>query len=379
MQTKTQRIIILGAGFAGLSLARKLSSSGLNLDILLVDKKDVSDFLPLLPDLIGRNLHPDYLSINLEQFCRKIKCKFLLADCLGVDLTRKEVRLSRGIFAYDYLVMASGSETNFYGNEVIKNCAHTLDSVADARKIIQALKQRSYDNYIVCGGGYTGVEAATNLQVFLIKNKINKRVIIIERAPKILSMVPEWMQAYVKLNLNQLGIEIFTDSVIEKAENSSVYLNNNRSFPNAFLIWVAGVKTAAYIQDLQVEKNAQGRIKTDDFLRLNDSCFVAGDAAYFNAGGNYLRMAIQFAITQGDQAADNLIRSIKGKQLVQFKPRDLGYIIPLANNKACGQIMGFDFKGFFPLLLHYSMCIYRSYGLRSKSGILRNLLSGGVK
>ena len=379
MQTKIHRIVILGGGFAGLNLARRIASSGLSLDILLIDKKNTFDFLPLLPDLIGRNLRSDYLSFNIEKICRASKCKFLQAECLGINLDKKEIQLSSGILTYDYLVIASGSETNFYGNEVIKNYAHTVDNVDDVKKITQTLKKGSHDNYIICGGGYTGIEVATNLQLFLIKNKLTKRVIIVERAPSILGMVPEWMRRYVKLNLDQLGIEILTNAVIEKIEGSSIYLSDKRSFSNACLIWVAGVKTASYIQNLQVEKNAQGRVKTDCFLRLNETCFVVGDAAYFDAQGSYLRMAIQFAITQGCHTADNLIRLIKGKQLVKFNPLDLGYIIPLANNRACGRIMGLDLKGIFPLLLHYFMCIYRSYGFRNKLGILKDLLRGGAK
>jgi len=382
MQTKIQKIVIIGAGFAGLSLARKLAFCGLNLDILLVDKKSTFDFLPLLPDLIGRDLEPDYLVTDIEKICRKYGCKFLQADCLGINLDKKEIRLANENLTYDYLIIASGSETNFYGNQKIKNYAYTLDNVLDAKKIVQSLKQGAHDNYVVSGGGYTGIEVATNLQVYLIKNKLiqrGKRVIIIERAPKILSTLPEWMQDFVKLNLGKLGIETITDAVIEKAESGSVYLSNQRVFSRAGLIWVAGVKTAAYIQNLQVAKNAQGRINTDCFLRVNDSCFALGDAAYFNAQDNYLRMAIQFAITEGEHTANNLIRLIKGKQLVKFVPLDLGYIIPLANNRACGKVMGLDLKGLLPLLLHYAMCIYRSHGFKNKIGLFCGLFKGGER
>ncbi|MFA5231966.1 MAG: hypothetical protein WC416_06175, partial [Candidatus Omnitrophota bacterium] len=99
----------------------------------------------------------------------------------------------------------------------------------------------------------------------------------------------------------------------------------------------------------------------------------AGDAALFITKGNPIRMAVQFSIAEGAQTADNIIRSIKKLPLKKFQPRDLGFIIPMANNRSCGAVFGLNLKGFLPTLLHFMMCIYRSYGLRNKIGLTVNL------
>jgi len=369
-----RRIVIIGAGFAGMAVVGTLKHSGNDFEIVLIDKKKTSDFLPALPDTIGRSIYPKYLAFNIEQFARQQRTKFIHSQVTAVDLEKKQVFLSSLVLDYDYLVIASGSETNFYGNSNIKENAYKLNSVEDAQLIISALSGGQYSNYIICGGGYTGIQAATNLRLFLRKQKKEGRVIIVERANSILGVLPEWMKQYTLENLKKLKIEILLESSIEKIEEKKVFLSQGKVFDQALVIWAAGVKTADFIQNLDLEKNPQGRIKVDEFLRVRPDCFVVGDAANFSYKNSYLRMAVQFAIFQGSLAAENIIRSIKGGNLRKYRPIDFGYIIPMANNRSCGTIFGINLKGYLPTFFHFMMCIYRSIGLKNKLGIVKNLL-----
>ena len=275
---------------------------------------------------------------------------------------------------YDYLVIASGSETNFYGNSTFQESAYKLDSARDAEIIIGLLKENRFDNFIVSGGGYTGIEVATNLSLFFKKRKLKNKIIILERAPDILGPLPVWMKDYVKSNLGRMGIEILLNTTIEKIERIKVFLSGGKVFERAIVIWAAGVKTAAFIQNLDREKNPQGRLKVDDYLRLDEHCFVAGDTAYFTAKNVFLRMAVQFAIMEGVCVAENIKRSIKGKPLRKYQPQDAGYIIPMANNLSCGIVLGIKIKGVLATWLHFMMCIYRSYGIKNKLGIIKDLI-----
>jgi len=367
------KILIIGGGFGGLSAASQLCKSGLDFDIILIDKKESTGFLPMLPDCIGRGINPEFLAYKIEDISRKAGFKFIRDEVVSMDLDKRHVLTKTQFLDYDYLVIASGSETNFYGNENIKQNALTLDSVDDAKKIISTLRQNEFDNFIIGGGGYTGIELATNLRVYLDKVQRNGKIIIVERAPAILGPLPCWMKNYVAINLGDLNVEVYVNSTIEKIEGRNANLSGGRSFNNALLIWVAGVKTAGFIQNLKLEENPQGRIKVDEYLRINDHCFAVGDAAFFAYNESPLRMAVQFAITQGECVALNIMRSIKGRKLKKFIPGDLGYIIPMANNKSCGVVFGLNLKGFFPTVLHFIMCIYRSYGLKNKLGIIRDL------
>jgi NADH dehydrogenase len=369
------KIIIIGGGFGGLTVARLLSRSQLNLT--LIDKKSTSDFLPTLPDCLGRAIAPEFLAFDIEEAARKWGFKFIKEEVISVNLEKKEAFTTNKILSYDYLVIASGSETNFYGNENIMKSAYKLDDVEDVKRILQALKQNESATYIIGGGGYTGVELATNLRLFSDKHKKSSKIIIVERAPKILGPLPEWMKEYANDNLRRLNIDIFTDSTIDKIEERRVYLSEGRVFENAFVVWAAGVKTAGFIQVLKAEKNPQGRLKVDEYLRINNNCFVIGDAANFSYNNNFLRMAVQFAIAQGHCVAENIMNSVQARRLCKYRPIDLGYIIPMANNRSCGRVLGLNLKGFLPTVLHFFMCIYRSNGLRNKFGIIKELLKGG--
>jgi NADH dehydrogenase len=371
------KIIIIGAGFAGLSAAKRLSGFNSGLRITLFDKKDSSDFLPLLPDAIGRRINPDFLAGKISDLSGKENLDFIKEEVIAVDFESRQVVTSNSSYTYDFLVIASGSQTNFFANRDAQNHAYALNSVDDAKRILNALKEDKFENFIICGGGYTGIEAASNLRLYCRKKGITAKIVIVERAPEILAPLPGWMKSYVRANLESMGIEILVNSVIESIQESRLAVSGNRIFEKAMLFWVPGVRTADFIQKLPVEKNPQGRIVVDEYLKFKEDCFCAGDTAFFTKKGGSLRMAVQFAIAEGDHAALNIIRRIKNLPLKKFIPRDLGYIIPMANNKSCGVVFGFNLKGVLPTLLHFIMCIYRLSGLKNKIGLVGNLTKEG--
>ncbi len=373
-----KKIIIIGAGFAGISaLKRLISYKGReNIEITLINDKEEVSFLPLLPDCLGRDIKPEYLLFDLASLKNRKNFNFVKDRVIALDLEKKEVKTSSISLSFDFLIIASGTETNFYGNNEIKEASFKLDDAQDAILIRKALDEKDFSSYIIAGAGYTGIEVATNLRVYLRKNKKDKRIIIVERAPSMLGPLPQWMKNYVTDNLKRLGIEVLLNASIERIEGNTIRLSDSKVFESSMLIWAAGVRTADFIQNLKVEKNAQGRIKTDEYLRFNDSCFAAGDTAYFPYKNNFLRMAVQFAIMEGSFSALNVLRTIEGRKPVKYTPLDLGYFVPMANNRACGVALGVNMKGRLPVVLHYIMCIYRSYTFKNKLGIIKDLFVG---
>ncbi len=370
--------MIIGAGFAGLSAAKRLANCGLGLEVTLFDKKGYSDFLPLIPDCIGRGINPQFLAFDIAKFCRKFKINFIQEEVLSADIESKRISISSADYVYDYLIIASGSQTNFFSNQPAQNYAYGLNNINDVKKINEGLLSNKFEHFIVCGGGYTGVETAANLWLYFKKAGRDKKIIIVERAPAILGPLPDWMKTYARDNLKSMGIEILVNSVIEEIGEDKVRVSARPVFEKAMLIWVPGVRTADFIQKLPVEKNPQGRIVVDEYLRVNQRCFCAGDTAFFGDKNNFLRMAVQFAISEGNRTAVNIIRSIKGLALEKFRPLDLGYIIPMANNRSCGEVFGFKVKGPLATLLHFMMCIFRLQGLSNRWGLICALVGKEV-
>ncbi|OGX46196.1 MAG: hypothetical protein A3G38_01725 [Omnitrophica WOR_2 bacterium RIFCSPLOWO2_12_FULL_51_8] len=366
-----QKVIVIGCGYGGAVCAWRLSAFRRQVEVTVLDKGANLNFLPLLPDSIGRKLPLENLVYPIRALAADYGFNFIRQEVKAIDLPAKTVFTSGQALDFDYLVVASGSETNFYGSQLFKERAYKLDDASDAQRIRQALERDDFEHYIIAGGGYTGIELAANLRRYF---KRRKNIVIVERAPEILGPLPGWIKNYAAGNLKQLEVEVLPNCAIGGIEGRRVIACAGREFANAMLIWTAGVKTADFLQKLDVEKNPQGRVKVDEFLRLNNSCFVIGDAAYFSYAGSFLRMAVQFAIAQGSIAAANIIRSIKGGKSEKYQPRDLGYIIPMANNRSCGNVLGVNVRGKPATLLHYLMSVFRSPGWGNKLGIVKALL-----
>lgn len=371
-----KKIVIIGCGYAGLVAAWRLSAHRDKVKVFVIDKEKEFNFLPLLPDSLGRKIPVSNLFYPILKLSSIYGFEFLNQEVQSLDLSSQKIKTNLEEINYDYLIIASGSETNFYGNELIRKAAYKLDNASDANILLDYLQKNKFNEYIIVGGGYTGIEIASNLRVFLNKSREGGRIIIVERNSQILSMLPQEIRKYCLANLEELDVEVISSATLEHKEGNFVKLSTGAVFNNAMLIWCAGVKTSGFLQNLNVEKNTQGRIKVDEYLRLNNNCFVIGDAAYFRYKEEYLRMAVQFAISQASIASRNIINAIRGKRLVSFKPRDLGYIVPMANNKSCGIILGRYFQGPIATLAHYFMSIYRAFGLKNKIEIMKSLLIG---
>ncbi|MEI6631180.1 MAG: FAD-dependent oxidoreductase [bacterium] len=371
-----EKILIVGAGFAGLAASRILRRIKKEAQLTIIDKNSYSNFLPLLPDVFGRRINPNFLVWPLERL-NKIGINFINEEVTALDLAGREVSTLNSRISYDYLLLACGSETNFYGNDMVRQRALKLDDAFDARSIISSLENKGFDSCLIAGGGYTGIEISCGLRRYFQHKKIDKEIIIVERAPQILGPLPSWMRDYVSDNLSRLNIRVLTGTFIDGIKEDNIRLSSGEMLEKSLLIWAAGVRTPGFIQNLNIEKNPQGRIKVDEYLRFAQGCFAAGDVANFSYKNNFLRMAVQFAITEGELAADNIVRQIKGLPLKKYRPLDLGYVIPMANNRSCGRVMGLKFRGWLATFLHYSMCIYRSLGIKNKFGLSADLLKGG--
>jgi NADH dehydrogenase len=370
------KVIIIGGGFGGISALKRLSWYRVGAEVTLIEKKETSDFLPALPDVIGRGVKPDRIAVRIKSFVSGSRARFIQTEVSAIDIPNQEVHCAGERLPYDYLIIATGSETNFYGQADIKKYGYKLDDAEDALLIRKTIEKGSFDNIIVAGGGYTGLEAATNIKLYCNKNKLATKVSIVEKTKSILGSLPQEIKEYAALNLVNMGVKTYFDATVSAMDHDNVELSNGDVFKNAMLIWTPGVKTGALVDMLKLQKGAAGRIKVDEYLRAiyEPRVFVAGDSAEFIQEGKPLRMSVQFAVSQGAIAGENVACSIRNKPLKKFKPVDSGYIVPMANNLSCGIVFTNCVKGRLATFLHYAICICKLPGFNNKLGLLKDIL-----
>ncbi len=371
-------ILIVGGGFAGLRAAKILSKNRPKLNgrrIILVDLKKTFDFLPILPDVVGGRIQRENACLDLADYLEKLGMNFEQAEVAKIDTETKEVFLKSGnVLTYEFLIISCGSLTDFYGMDELQRRALKLDTADDAMILANIVSTYPGKKILVIGGGYTGIEVAGNLALLLRRKKIKKYSInVIERGEDILGPLPEWIKDYCRVNLCSLRVNIHTACSLKEVNDNRVKLSNGMEFDDYLIVWAAGVLTPRFVQDLKFEKDRQGRLSVNDRLMFSDRCFAVGDAASFKYKGQTLRMAVQFSISEAAVAAKNILRIIAGqKKLLKYRPIDLGYLVPMANKKACGKILFFKARGVLGWFFHYVMCTYRSLSLKNRFGIFCN-------
>ena len=372
-------IVVIGAGFAGLEAVRVFSRHRKILEgrrIILVDAKRTFDFLPILPDLVGGRIVRDHAVLDAAEYLERLGVNFENGEVASVDLAAREVRLKDGhALGYEYLLVCCGSVTNFYGSADMEKHALKLDSADDAAMIQNTVVTYPQKRFLIVGGGYTGIEIATNIARSLRRRGTKKYGIhVVERQEDILMALPEWMRDYCRINLCRLRIQIHSGVSISQLAENSVTLSNGLRIDDCLLIWAAGVQTPGFVRRLPCEQDSQGRLKVDRTLSFAEGAFAAGDAAAFVKKGRALRMAVQFSLNEGHLAAENVLRLCAGrKKLKMYRPVDMGYLVPMANFCACGTVLRVPVRGLAGWLLHYAMCIYRSLTLRHRLGIVGDI------
>jgi len=367
-----KRVVIIGGGFGGLACARALSGCR-TAEVTLLDKKETSDFLPVLPDIIGGRVAPDTARAPLGECAKRRRFRFVQDEVARVDTTGRLVHGQNHLYEYDHLVIAAGTQTNFYGDEAAARSAFKLDSVHDAERISAALREKSFGTIVVAGGGYTGIEVATNLRRLAQTRQLKFRIIIAEASRRILNALPEWIAHYAENNLAHMNVEIALNCRASPVADNQVELSNGQIFQSAMLIWAAGVRTPSFVREIGPTAEKQERLAVDGCLQVADGIYAVGDSAAVVAGGQSLRMAVQFAVAEGHLTGENIARSLNGKPMRAYRPRDMGYLVPMANHRACGLVLGQKLRGLPASLLHHAMCAAKSAGLRRKFRMLKEM------
>ena len=385
------RILILGGGFAGIEVLRQLQKAFQNdigIDITLVSRDNFFLFTPMLPEISSGMIETRHIVTPLRVFCNR--AKFYEANIESIDLDNKQVVISHQIgkqtnpiewrshiLKYDYLIIALGNETNFFGMDGAAKQAFTLKSLGDAivlrNHVINMLEQADIEHadldlrkslltFVVVGGGFSGVEIVGELNDFVldsIKNfyhnlqKTYTRIVLVNSGGRILPEVTEELAEFALQKIRKNGVEVLLNTRVIDVTSYSVRLDNGIDISTQTIIWAGGGKPQSLLSALSCEHDKSGRIVTNNFLEVlgyTDSIMALGDCACITDPntGKPCPPTAQHAIRQGKVAAINLISRIKdqenGKKAFDYKTK--GVMTLIGRRNGVGILLGFKVHGF---------------------------------
>ena len=391
------RLIILGGGFAGISLAKRLRRSPIQ--IVLIDRNNYHTFQPLLYQVATAGLEPDSIADPLRKQLEPVKnFYFRMAEVEKIDAEEKTVYTEIGWIRYDYLVIATGSRTNYFGNSSIMTNAFPLKQIPQALDLRSHILQNfeaatitrdpeelaSRMNIVIVGGGPTGVEVAGALGE--LRRSILPRdypelefdkmkIVLIEGSDQVLKHMSDYASEKAYKYLEKFGVQIILNQRVSSYDGSMVHVDDGSKIPSHTLIWAAGVQ-ANVPEGLPEEALTQGRVTINEYLQVQgcEDVFALGDAAFlateeFPYG---LPMLAPVAIQQGRHLAANIRRSLKQKPLNKFIYKDKGTMATIGRNKAVVDLGKLHFGGFPAWVVWMFVHLISIIGFRNKLIVFLN-------
>jgi len=397
-ESKQKRVVIIGGGFGGLKLARKLAKQ--DFQVVLLDKNNYHQFQPLFYQVATAGLEPSAISFPFRKVFQQLDNVFIrLVEVTAVNKEESLVESSIGDISYDFLVVAIGADTNFFGNANIAAKSLPMKSIAEAlairNKILQnyedalsisdAQEQQAYMNIVVVGGGPTGVEVAGTLaemkKHILPKDfpelKFDKMQIhLLEASPKLLANLSGKSSEKSKKYLDALGVKVTLNARVKDYDGEHISMEDGSSINTKTLIWAAGV-IANTLKGIPGEALVRGnRIKVDRYNKVEgcDNIFALGDVAFMTeeACANGHPQVAQVAMQQGENLAQNLVRIAQGKELKPFAYKDLGSMATVGRNLAVVDLPFMKTQGFFAWLIWMFVHLMSIVGTKNRLLIFIN-------
>lgn len=374
--TSRKRVVIIGGGFGGLQLARRLDKS--QFDVLLTDSQNHHQFQPLFYQVASARLEPATISFPFRKiFQRSGNLRFLLAKALEINPEANEILTSAGRHSYDYLVIATGCKTNYFGKEDIMKHALPMKTTMDAIEIRNrillgfeslfaagASKNEELLNIVIVGAGPTGVELAgafAEMKQYILPRDYpgfdfsTLRIILLEGSANTLNnMSAKAKNASLKY-LRDLGVDVRTEVFVTGFDGTTVTLNNGTTISCKNMIWAAGV-TGNLINGINPEsitRSARYIVDRHNLIKGYSNIFAIGDVAYMETPlyPNGHPQVANVAINQGKLLAHNLKALVKGQQLSLYEYRDLGSMATIGKHRAVADLPFMSFKGYFAWLI----------------------------
>ena len=403
-RNQKKRVVIVGGGLGGLRLAEDLYGSGMQ--VVLIDKNNFHQFPPLIYQIASAGIDPSSISFPFRQIFRKRKdFYFRMAEARMVDTEKKILQTSIGKIDYDYLVLAAGATTNFFGNKNIEEWAIPMKTVPEAMGLRNALlsnleraltcateeERQELLNVVIVGGGATGVEIAgalAEMRRYVIPydypdmDSSLMHIYLIEAGDRLLAGLSQESSQKAYEFLKSMGVDIQFGKMVTDYRNHKVIMKDGTEIPTRTFLWVSGIRANAMPGIDESHLGRGFRFKVDEYNRIpgvedvfviGDQCLQTSDAAYPNGHPQVAQVAIQ----QAKNLAKNLKLIVKGADssaLTAFRYKNLGSMATIGRNKAVVEIGKFRSQGFFAWVLWLVVHLRSILGVKNKVMVLLNWL-----
>jgi len=364
-----KRLVIVGAGFGGLTAAKELAKKDFN--ITVIDKTNHHLFQPLLYQVATAALSPADIAIPIRStFSKNKNVEVLLGEVKSIDKEKKKVFFNGSELDFDYLIIATGSRHSYFGKDEWEKYAPGLKTLNDALKIRETIllsleaaekekdpvKRQRYLNFVIIGGGPTGVELAGAISEIVNQNLIPDfrnidasmtKVFMVEALPNILSSYPESLSKRALEDLQKLEVEVILNEKVTGINENGVKVGD-RFIETKNILWAAGNQASSLIQTAGIQTDRAGRAVVSDDLSIEgySNIFVIGDAAAFkNEKGEHLPAIAPVAIQQGKFVSKIIAEGLIGKPHKKFIYKDRGTMATIGKAKAVAVIKGFKLSG----------------------------------
>jgi NADH dehydrogenase len=397
-ETDRKRIVIIGGGFGRLKLMRELSNS--NYQVVLIDKNNYHQFPPLFYQVATAGLEPSAISFPFRKiFQGNMNVHIRIAEVTSVNVNGNYILSSIGRINYDFLVLAYGTDTNYFSNQKIKTHSLPMKSLSEALDIRNRVlenyekalgaedkeEQLALMNIVVVGGGPTGVEVSGTVAE-MRKHVLPKdypelnfkymRISLIEASPKLLNVMSHIASEKATLYLKKLGVHVHTNTSVKDYDGKAVTLSDGTILNSKTLIWAAGVICKRFEGIPDSEFEYKNRIKVDKHNKVKnlENSFAIGDIAFMTENSypkGHPQMA-QPAIQQAERLASNLKNIDSNKPLISFQYKNSGAMATVGRNFAVVDLPFMRFQGFFAWLVWMFVHLMSIVGIKNRIIIFIN-------
>ena len=395
-----KKVVILGAGYAGIEAAKRLNKkfkNHENLRITLIDKNPYHTLMTELHEVAGARVEPESVQISLKKIFGHTKVQVQVDKILRVDFSERKLYSEENCYEYDYLVIGAGAEPAFFGVPGVAEHGFTIWSLGDAIKIREHIKKmfeiasaegnedkrRELLTFVVAGAGFTGIETIGELAEW--KKRLCReydidprevQMIVVEAMCNILPILSENLIKKSHKYLKRLRIKVITDAPIIKVDKSSIALKDGTSIATRTLIWTCGVQGSSFTAGLGLTMGKRNRVQANAYMQSIDyeNVYIVGDNAYLEEKEHPIPQIVETALQTAECAAHNIAADIEGKEKIPFKSNYHGIMVSIGSRDAVANVMGIKTSGIVAMGIKHMVNLHYLFGVAGVNRVITYIM-----